>query len=123
MIKVALRVSSENLSLSEITEFMGEPTEGYSKGDLWRKNRLREQSLWIYSFDSRELSFEDCISGVLHRLDLSRNGRSFCSSFISVDVFIFLSIGDEQCSFSLSPKDMKILADNDVAVLFDVYGG
>jgi hypothetical protein len=118
--KATLRVKSESLSLIEISNVLGEPTEGFTKGQKFGKaDRLRPHTQWTLVSDEGNTSMQACINKVLE-VYLAKDLRSI-ESECDVDIFCMLSSDNGQGSFTLDTAIYKKLMDAELRITFDFY--
>lgn len=119
--KATLRVSSDVLSLSELSNVLGTHGKGFSKGDCFLKGkRQRNHTQWsLTSNKSEQKPLEIQILGLLDFL--SGKDLSEIQSDIEVDLFCMLSSDNGQGSFSFSPELSARIGALGLSITFDFY--
>lgn len=122
-IKATLRVSSKELTLSELKNCLGEPTTGFSIGDEFsRGKKKREFSYWAWGLESeKEVSLEGHISKILQILDSKKQKFSAIKNKIDMDIFCSLSSDNGQGGAVFSSNLIKLMEPHDIDVVFDLY--
>lgn len=120
--KATLRVFSSDMSLEDLNSILGVCTDGYSKGTNWRRGKVREDSLWMYSPNNTNRELEDLLGEIFDKLDGSWRRLVERSGEVSIDVFALIDSDNGQGSFSLSSGIMRRAAQKDIGIVFDVYG-
>ena len=118
--KATLRVKSEVLSLMEISNVLGEPTKGFTKGQEFGKSKkLRPHTQWTLVTDEDGFPIQACINKLLG-FYLAQD-LSTIESKIDVDIFCMLSSDNGQGSFTLDNTIYKKLLDAGISITFDFY--
>lgn len=122
-IKVTLRVFSANYSLPELTAVLGDPTNGFSLGDIYgRKERVREQTLW--ALDSSVPPDEDLEShanSIVAYLDSRAAAIAGLAGKCEMDLFCMLRSDNGQGGATLPCRIMEKLSSYKLGMVFDVY--
>jgi hypothetical protein len=123
-IRATLRVFSNTLPLSMLTELLGPPSTGVPVGEAIGGRKPREQTLWARESD---LARADTLDAHLSQLlDLF---SSFSGKFervrdqCTVDLFCMLSTPDGQGGAQVSASNMSRMAEYEAKLVLDVYGG
>lgn len=118
--KATLRVKSETLPLKEITNILGEPTQGFSKGQAFgRANRLRSHTQWNLEINFDSSDMQRCIVKILDFY----NEKDLISILpaCDIDIFCMVSSDNGQGSFVLEAGIYQKLLDAGLNVIFDFY--
>lgn len=121
--KATLRITSKVRTLSELKGALGEPSGGFSKGDLWGSSgRLREQTLWAWESRSPQAAtLESHLQEVLafvDSLEEFEQVRKDCE----IDIFCMLSTTNGQGGASLPHRLMSKMAALEIDLVLDIYG-
>jgi Domain of unknown function (DUF4279) len=122
-VRVTLRVFSTVESLSALKETLGEPTKGFSTGDVKPGGKgVREKTYWALETScapgsSLESHLVQIISFLDSRVDVLSRLRLDCE----VDLFCMLSTTNGQGGALLSDTVMRRLVAYELSLVFDVY--
>ena len=122
--KITLRVYSEKLTLKEINDTLGDPSDGCSIGDIYTKNgKKREHTYW--GLESKQSATNPPHLHILEILKfVAKNDKKINElkqKECTVDISCFLDSNNGQGSFSLSSDIMKTLAEKELQITFDFY--
>jgi hypothetical protein len=122
-----LRVSSETLRLTELTERLGEPSDGYDIGDPVSSRRLesgrRRQSMWLLDNGlDRTRPLDEQIAKLVAFVEGHRQTVDSLREQCTVDIFCGLFSGHGATGgFIISPGLSSRLANVQLPVDFDIY--
>lgn len=121
--KVTLRVFSNCIDLLAMKEILGEPSKGYSKGDVFSKgNKARENSYWsLESSLSPSEKFESHVTEILNYFESKDDVFSRIKNECEVDLFCMLSSNNGQGGFSLPVSLSDKLSKQRLDIVFDIY--
>jgi hypothetical protein len=122
-----LRVSSQTLRLSQLTETLGEPSDGYDIGDPVSSRRpdsgRRRHSMWLLESGlDRTRPLDEQIEKLVAFVEAHRQIVDSLREQCTVDIFCGLFSGDGATGgFIISPGLSTRLADVQLPVDFDIY--
>lgn len=116
-----LRVASDTLSLKDINDLLGEPSDGFSKGDEYgNAKRLRNHTQWNLTLGKdKNSSLQSDILEILEFLSHKETDDLF--EECSVDIFCMLSSDNGQGSFTLDQNVCDKLSKLKLPITFDFY--
>ena len=123
-VKTTLRVYSETLSINDFKERLGDPSIGFSRGDLWSKGkRVRKHSYWSLSSSiESKCSFDNHLAEILDFSEFKKEEIIyFRNRGCDIDISVFFDSDNGQGGATLSSLSMKRLCDLDLDLVFDVY--
>lgn len=121
--KATLRVTSTKHSFEQLRNFLGEPTKGFSLGDVFSNdNKKRKHTYWALESTRSpngqlESHLEELLDYVDSRSTLFNNIKQECD----IDIFCMLSSDNGQGGAVLSSRVMKRLSSCGFDLVFDVY--
>lgn len=122
-----LRVTSESLSTSEMTEIFGvAPKKSFEKGDLVSskspKPTYRKAAMWQWESEIGDTkSLNEHLIAVCHFLK-EREDKLPLLVGCQMDVFCGFFSNSEQIGFDIDHRVVKALANFPVDLIFDAYG-
>lgn len=121
--KVTLRIFSETHSLSQLKEFFGEPTRGFSKGDFFsREKKFREKSFW--SFESKlgpDEKFESHVIEIINFIEKNKAALNALQNECEIDLFCMLSSDNGQGGFIFPYELAGEISRYQLNIVFDIY--
>jgi hypothetical protein len=122
-VKATLRVFSQTYNFSQLKDFLGEPTKGFSKGDSYsRENKIREKSFWsIESKVSPNEKFELHIMDIINFIKAKEAAFSTLHNDCEVDIFCMLNSNNGQGGFMLPYHLADEISKYHLDIVFDVY--
>ncbi len=122
-LKVTLRISSKEHTLLDLERILGKPSNGYSKGDIYSRNKIkREQSLWALESSSLpNADFESHLNEIIDFLDNKKKKLSDLRGKCELDIFCMLSSDNGQGGAVLSSQVMKKISQYRLDIILDVY--
>ncbi len=119
--KVTLRIFSKSCQLDELSTALGNPTKGYSIGDLFSRNRKKRELTFWSKESSTSDNFESHLNEILSFIDLKESEMTKLKETCEFDLFCMLSSNNGQGTTELTPKVMRKIADYDLNLILDVY--
>src|SRR5688572_1828193 len=121
--KATLRITSAVRTLSELKDVLGQPSQGFSKGDLWGSaGKLREQTLWALESRSPRVANIEVhlqeLCAFVDSVEAFEKIREDCE----IDFFCMLSTTNGQGGASLSHRLMGRMAALEIGLVLDIYG-
>jgi len=119
--KATLRVKSEQLNLEDISDVLGPPTSGFSKGDEYGKaKQLRKHTQWSFVACGEDNSpLQQHILTLLNFL--SEKEIASIRQKCDVDIFCMLSSNNGQGSFTIDRTIYEKLLTAGLPITFDFY--
>lgn len=119
--KATLRVKSDNLTLTEISNVLGEPTKGFTKGQEFGKaQRKRPHTQWILVTDeNNDSSMQNHVIKLLEFF--LEKDLSSIEADCEIDIFCMLSSDNGQGSFTFDKKIYEKLMNTGLSITFDFY--
>ena len=114
---VSLRIFSDVLSLAEIKEISGEPTSGYSKGDLWRNGKTRKATLWMYAPEEKMSDINEIIGLVIRRYTMALESGLDVSK-CKVNINCSCTTDNGQGGIDLEASTISLLAKYNLSIGF-----
>lgn len=118
--KATLRVKSETLVLKELVNVLGEPTQGFSKGQEFGKaKKIRPHTQWSLVSEINNSDMQACILKILdfyNEIDLNSIKRA-----CDIDILCMVSSDNGQGSFVLEARIYQKLLDAGLNITFDFY--
>lgn len=120
--KVSFRISSETLSLEEISQHLGPSCKGFSLGDPWRGGKVRERTMWIKEIcNDDEVKLESQVNLLASYLQKREKLIREISSSCEFDIFIMIQSDNGQGGAFFSPDIMKIVSGFNASITLDIY--
>ncbi|WP_160182259.1 DUF4279 domain-containing protein [Paraglaciecola mesophila] len=106
--------------LEKIINILGEPTNGFSKGQEFGKSKkLRPHTQWNLEIDFGNSNMQACINEILGFYNA--NDLSVINSECEADIFCMASSDNGQGSFTLDAEIYQKLVEARLNITFDFY--
>ena len=122
---ITLRVFGDNLDPDEVTAQLGvQPTSHCRKGDVFRGkqyDRIEKTGRWLLARPHVTDNVDAIIQRLLKDLPDSLEIWQTLHSKFKIDLFLGIWLRDWNRGFSLIPKTLRMLADRELEIGFDIY--
>ncbi|MGV1804126.1 DUF4279 domain-containing protein [Agrobacterium vitis] len=125
--RISLRIAGDDLDPDEVTRLLGvAPRLAYRKGDQWKNPKgnplIGRTGFWTFHVDDFETDdFEEAIFDLLSRIPVTPDVFQMLARRFKVELFCGLFLDDYNAGLGLSPAVMKLLAQRDISLDFDIY--
>ena len=123
----SLRIFSEKLDSSEITEILDRaPTRYTKKGELMSprnpKSQRYDHNLWLLESNLEDSTiYDEHINYLLSFVEAKKKEITILKEKCVIDIVCALSIDGTQASFDLNPEIINRLSAAQLGIVFDLY--
>jgi hypothetical protein len=124
--RASLRVWSTTLTLARLTAVLGEPANGYDRGERislrMPPERRRPRTLWTHIPEGGTTAdLSDLVERLVAFMERRRAAFALLAPDIERDIFCGVFSGTTQGGWSFEPALIRRLAALDVPIVFDLY--